>query len=503
MKKILALMMIMSLILVSCGGGENTSTTSQNAEDKVEVAQDLRVTLNGITNTMDVNIANYTNTSTIMYQVLSNLIYFDETFSMKPEVLTSWDQLDENTYELVINPDYMFHNGEPVTVEDVQYSILRLADIPQTASSVENIKDITIVDDKTLKMVTINPENNTMRGMANIVVVPKKLVEEQGDKYWEHPVGSGPFEFVSFVPGQEVVIKKWDDYPFEKAKLDSITFKNIEDATSLYIALETGETDFINKVQYLDQPRAEEHEDIKIQKVETVNTGFIAMNASKAPFDNELIRRAVAFATDKESMALLSGDAVVIDSMVPHFVEGYHSADTVPVYDVEKAKALLKEAGYENLSITCSAYSSDTARIELLQADLKKVGIEMNIEILEFGVFLDKVINQDYELLFGSWGNTNGDVASMLDCYTESSWGESNIAFYLDPEMDRLHKLAVETLDHDEKIEALKDIQELAGQACSMVPTTSGLTCYGMKKNLHGVGFIPSGILDFSKAYLE
>lgn len=513
MKKLLLWVLILCLALVGCQGS-NTSNESTNSVDSTtseasgssaeSVPQDATVTLNGITNTLDVNIANYTNTSSIMYHVLSNLFDFDDTFAMVPDAINEWEQVNPTTFKLIINTDYKFHNGDPMTVEDVQFSILRLRDIPQTASTVENIEDVKIVDDKTLELITIEPKNNTLRSIATTVVVSKKLLEEQGEKFWENPIGTGPFEFVSFTPGQEVVLKRWEDYPFEKTKLDTITFKNIEDPTSLYIALETGETDFINTIQYLDHDRANSNKDITTDQILTVRTAFVAMNASKAPFDNELVRRAVAHATDKESMALLAGDATVIDSMIPSFIDGYYSSDNTPEYNLDKAKALLAEAGYaDGLTIVCSAYSSDTSRIELLQADLKKIGITMEIEILEFGVFLDKVLGADYDILFGSWGNLNGDVTSMLDCYTEASLAESNISFYIDPEIDRLIKIAEETVDPEEKLEMVKQIQDMAAKAMSMIPTTTGVTTYGMNKHLKGVYYHPSGIIDFSDAYFE
>jgi len=504
MKKILVLILALSLALVSCNGSK-TSTADSAGGTSEAIVQEATVTLNGITNTLDVNIANFTNTSTIMYHVMDRLMTFDDEFNFVPAVLTKFEQTDLMTIECEMSTEYIFHNGDALKAEDVQYSILRLKDIPQTASLVEDVKDIEIVDETHLVIHLENPKNNVMRSLVgSVIIVNKKLMEEQGDDYWKAPIGSGPFKFSSFIPGQEVVVEKWIDHPFKVAKLDKITFKNIEDATSLYIALETGETDFINSIQFTDKERALENTAIKIEEHQTTRTAFISMNVTTEPFDNLLVRQAIAHATDKESYALLAGDAVPINSMVPEFVKGYHLAENTLTYDLDKAKALLKEAGYENgFSIVCSSYSADTSRIELLQADLKKIGVDMSIENLEFGVFLDKVLNADYDILFGSWGNTTGNLTDMLNCYSETSLAESNISFYTNPEVENYYKIATETIDENEKLEAVKAIQEIAAKDVPMIPTTAGVSRFGMKKNLMDVKISPVGYVDLREAYFE
>lgn len=500
MKKLFVVIIVVSMFLISC-----QKDVTQEKNHQLPVKSEAIVTLNGITNTLDVNIANFTNTSTIMYHVMDRLMTFDEHFNFEPAVIQSWEQTDDVTIRLTMNTNYQFHNGDPVSVDDVSYSIMRLKEIPQTASIVEHVNDIEILDDQTLILHLNTSKNNVMRGLVgSVVVVNKKLMMEQGDAYWKAPIGSGPFKFVSFVPGQEVILERWVDHPFKKAKLEKLTFKNIEDATSLYIALETGETDVINSIQFTDKDRAMDHPDIKVEEHQTIRTGFISMNVTKAPFDNVLVRRAIAHATDKESYALLLGDAVAIDSMVPSFITGYYSSEDMPSYDIEKAKALIAEAGYkEGIQIVCSSYSADTSQIELLQADLKKIGVEMTIENLEFGVFLDKVLGAEYEILFGSWGNTNGDVADMLNCYSETSLAESNISFYTNSELESYYKIATETIDENQRLEAVKKIQLIAAKDVPMIPTTSGVSRYGIRKNLMGVKIDPVGYIDLTEAYFE
>lgn len=381
----------------------------------------------------------------------------------------------------------------------------RIREIPKVASLMEYVESVTPIDGNKIRIKTTKPLYSLLRDLASSFDIVneshvKQIGEEAHDKV---PMGTGPYKLAEFIPGEKVILERWEENPFERPDIEKITYKAIEEASSRYIAIETEETDVVPQIHYTDLDRARNNNKINITERNTLRLSFISMNATKPPFDNKLVRRAIAYAVNKEAFAELAGEAVPIDSMISIISDGYHSSDKMPEYDLEKAKELLDEAGYKDgLEFTMWLYSP-LPEAELLQAELKTIGIDMKIENLEFGVFLDRVLNAEYQMVLGSWSSNTGDSLKMLRCYTEESLAEDNISFLINPQIDELYNRAEQTLNEDERISIIKKIQEIAAEDMSMIPTTSVKEISCFRNDIEGIEFYPTGIVKYDKAVIK
>lgn len=470
----------------------------------VQASQDsLLVAVSGIGNTLDSAIANFTNTTIVADHIYDRIIAFDENFQFVPAVATDWDYVDNVTFKFTVGEGFVFHNDEPLELEDVIFSIERLREIPRCASFMSNIAAVEITGENEITLRLVEPDSSTVRTLfSNAHVFNKSYVEEAGGNYANNPIGTGPYRMERFVPGDRIELVVWEDYPFAKPAIQKITFKTLEEDANRYISIETGEAQFAD-ISHHDQARAENNPNIDVVTMRTTNTSFISMNTQKAPFNNKNVRLAMAYATDKASLAIIQGGAIVIDSMTPPMLNTYHASDQLPGFDLAKAQALLEAEGYNAsnpLKFETWVYGGNAAVMETFQAYLRSIGVEMTIRNLEFGVFLEGMAKGEYQMLSGSWNNVTGDPLSALENYWTGSFGSHNISFFNNARCDELYDLAKATTDEAAIRAAAVEVQEIAAAEMPIIPTYSRLAIYAVGKDLQGVKYLPSGIYSFRTA---
>ncbi len=489
-------------------GGQASAPSQQPAQQSPAASSrdTLFVSLKSVGNTLDMAVANATNTTIMTNHIYDYIIGVDENFNFVPGVAKEWKQIDDLTWELTIGDGFVFHNGEALKLDDVVYSIERLRNVPKRASIMENIASTEITGDKNVTIKLVKPNSSTIKSLMGAAhVYNKAYCESVGEDYANKPIGTGPYVATSFVPGDKLVLTAWKDYPFEKPFINEITFKGIEEDASRFISLETSEAQFAT-IHYLDYERAKGNDKINAIESQTTNIGFISMNNTKAPFDNKNIRLAMAYAVDKDSLAAVKGGARVIDSMVPSMFGSYYSSPDVPKYDLEKARQLLEAEGYnasKPLTFEAWIYGGANPVMEAYQAVLKTIGVEMSIKNLEFGVFLEGMAKGEYQMLEGSWNNVTGDPLTAIEVYSSKSFGMQNIAFYNNPRCDELYEKSVAAKDEKDINEAAKEIQQIGAENMPIIPTFSNSAFYGMDKSLKDVVFYPSNIFSFKKARFE
>jgi peptide/nickel transport system substrate-binding protein len=504
MKKLLLALALMSLLaLAGCGGASATQPPSGDSGTPAAAAPgDITVVVREVGNNMDTLVANYTDTSIIMYHVYDQLVTIDDNLAIQEGVASSWNQPDNTTIEFVIKDGYKFHNGDPMTIDDVVFSIERTRDIARMASFVENLKEVS-ASGNTVTVKMNEPDSGYIRTFSSIVILSKKYCEEVGDAYANAPIGTGPFKVKEYIPGSRMVLEAWADYPFEKAKLNTITFKGISEQAAKYIAIESGDAHFA-LIDAKDKSRAESNDKVNLFEKTTTYTGFVAMNSTLAPFDNVNVRRAIASAYNKEGIAGISPGQKTIDSMFPTMFETYSSSEFTPTYDLAKAKELLEAEGYNAgnpLKFEAWIYSdSGLPPMEAFQAELRSIGVEMTIVNLEFGVFLEKMANGEYQLLSGGWNNVEGNPLSSFECYYSGSFGNMNIGFYSNPRADELYALAKATTSREDLLAYAKEIQDIAAKDVPILPSSTQLFYYAAVKGLQGVDMLTNAYVSFRGA---
>lgn len=319
MKRFVAILMAAAMlltVLAGCSGSTkpadttpaaDSSTAAAETESAAPSASAITVVLSDVGNNMDPSVANAINTFTIMSHVYDNLLNCNLDFSLQPGVIASWEQPDELTYKLTVGDGFMFQNGEPLEGEDVVYSLTRLENVSQTADLYAQIDSVS-AEGNVVTIVLKEANSGFIRDLVEVPVLNKSYCEEVGDAYANAPIGTGPYVMSEFVPGEKAVLTAWADYPGQKASIETITFKAIAEPSAAYIAVEAGDADF-TEIDATDYARAEANDNLVFYTGDTTYTAFVAMNTQEPPFDNVNVRKAMAYAYNKEGYRKI-GEAV-------------------------------------------------------------------------------------------------------------------------------------------------------------------------------------------------
>lgn len=502
MKRLAAILLALTLagtVFVGCGK-KSTSESAASGSSK-----ELTVAVTAVGNNLDPVVANYTDTSSIMSHVYDNLLNVDSKFNVTEGVVSSWSQPDSTTYELTMGKGYVFQNGQAATLDDMMYSLQRYANISQKASVWKNIASVT-GNGNVMTVKLKSADSSFLRDLVSTPLLSKSYCEKVGDKYANAPIGTGPYKVASYTPGESVVLETWDAYPSTKPSIQKITYKGIKEDSARYMAIESGSAQF-SAVSASDLKRAKSNSKLSTNSTVSTTTGFVAMNTSKAPFNNVTVRQAMAYAYNtKGYLSVATGSKSVIDSMFLKGTPYYSSASDKISYNLKKAQELLASAGYtkENpLTFTIAGYGATDPVMQAYQADLSSIGVKVTLQSYEFGTFLNMMQNKKYDMLAGSWSEPTGDPLSAAECYWSGSFGSMNISFYSNSKTDELYNQLKASTDKTEMTKISQEIQTIAWQDVPMFPTYTTNETYAYVKGLSNVDISAVGTVSFRHAKLS
>jgi peptide/nickel transport system substrate-binding protein len=306
------------------------------------------------------------------------------------------------------------------------------------------------------------------------IASPAALEEFEGDVN-EHPVGTGPFKFEEWNRNNTITLVKNPDYWMEgKPYLDKVIYQVIPENSARLNALQTGEIDVLDGMNATDTNAVEETEGLELLKRPSFNIGYMAFNTEKKPFDDPKVRQAINMAINKEEIvdAFYNGLAETATSPLPPSLWGYDDTLDPYEYNVEEAKKLLAEAGFEN-GFETELYTMSNPRpympepvkiAEAIQADLAEVGITAEIVSTEWATYLEDTKQGKHTMAMYGWTGVMADPDNFLYpnlSKTNTEKPAQNIAFYKSDEFTSLITEARETIDQDKRIELYKQAQQL------------------------------------------
>jgi peptide/nickel transport system substrate-binding protein len=341
--------------------------------------------------------------------------------------------------------------------------------------------------------------------------------EKWGDQWFAHPVGTGPFKFVEWVKGDHITLEKNPDYWGEKAKIDQLIFKVIPDASQRLLSLQKGEVQGMEFPNPDDLAKIEQDANLQILSEPGLNVGYLAMNMGtdtpgfEKPFGDVRVRQAINYAINKKAIVdqLYKGTAVVAKNPIPPTLWGYNDAIQDYEYNPEKAKELLKEAGYPNGFKTklwampvSRPYMFDPQKIATaIQADLKAVGIDAEIVTYDWGTYLQKTENGEHPMALLGWTADYADpddfLYVLLDSDSATVGSAGNIAFYRNPEVHNLNIQAQRETDQAKRAELYKKVQEIVHNDAPWVPLAHAKQILVFNKNVKGFVLYPTGDYHF------
>jgi ABC-type transport system substrate-binding protein len=448
-----------------------------------------------------------------------------------PRLAESWTaSADGKEYTFKLRKGVKFHDGTPFNADAVVYSIARQfkQDHPDFGNGpwkywgymdMDNIiQDVVAVDASTVKFTLKKPEAPFVANLAMnfSAIVSPTAAKKYGKDLSSNPVGTGPFKFVSWVKDDNIVLERYTGYWGDKAYLDRVIFKVIPDATARYLALKKGEVDIIDFPNPTDIAAIEADANLKVVKQAGMNVGYLAMNVERKPFDNKLVRQAVNYAINKAEIleAVYGPLGVAAVNPMPPDMWGYNKGIEDYGYNPEKAKELLAEAGYaKGFKTTLWAmpvsrpYNPNARRMaEIMQAQLKAVGITVEIVSYEWGTYLDKTGNGEHDMCLLGWTGDNGDPDNFLWVLLSIPAAEKpagNHAFWKNEEFNALIKEAKESPDQAKRTQLYEQAQVIFHEEAPWVPVAHSQVVEPMKKTVEGFVLYPTGKRFFGPVWLN
>lgn len=400
-----------------------------------------------------------------------------------PWLAESYDVIDDVTYRFHLKKGVKFHNGEEMKASDVVFSLKEASVSPVVthASSGLDPEGFEIEDDYTVIIKTLGPFSpilSCLSHSANSIVSEKASKEMSKDEYGRNPVGTGPFKFVKWDSGDKIVLERFDDYHGGgKAKADELVFRFITEAASRVIELESGGVDIIGEVPMNELARLAESDEYTIYSKPGMRVYPIIFNTIVKPFNDEKVRKAIAYATDQAEIieAVWEGQATQIYSIMPPAVMGYTEKTDHYDYDVEKAKSMLADAGYpEGLSFTLLTREDGVMvkSAEVLQAQWAKVGVNVKIEQMDAAAWSQNVGDKNFQVTISASNNSVGDPDSNFfkQFYTENAGVAGNYGSYSNKEVDDMIWQARAATDKDERIAFYEKLQQLVIEDSPWIP---------------------------------
>lgn len=430
----------------------------------------------------------------VTHAIFETLFEYDKDLQLQPKLAESYKTSEDGlTWTLALKKGVTFHDGTDFNADAVVFNFERwmdteneyhIGDFPYypflyggfKGDEEHKIDYVKAVDEHTVEIKL----KEKVAPFISYLAIPMfgiaspTAIEQYNERFYENPVGTGPFQFDSWTRNDKIVVKANENYYVESQPLlDQIIFTVVPDNSARLNVLLSGEADFIDGMNPEDAKTVEKDEKLKLVKRPSFNEGFMVMNTQKAPFDDVKVRQAINMAIDKKALVdgFYSGFADVAKSPVPPALWGYNDEIEDYKFDVKAAKALLAEAGYpEGFETEIWAMSNPRPYLpqpmktaEAIQANLEEIGIKAKIVTYEWATYLEKTGDGQHPMALYGWTGVMADPDNFLYpnlSNTNMETPANNLAFYDNEEFQELIEQARVTFDQDERIELYKKAQE-------------------------------------------
>lgn len=517
-----------SLVLTGCS--KESSTGSGGSKGK---KNNLIIGLEAEPTSLDAHQISDYNSSRASMEIYDQLVQFkDESTELEPDLAEKWDVSEDGLqYTFYLKEGVKFHDGTEVNADAVKFSIDRQTNpdhefyntgtYPYAEFTFGPIKSVEVVDEYTIKFTLNEPFAPFLGNMAMHAasIVSPEAVKKYGADFTKNPVGTGPYKFVSWTPGVEIVLEKNDDYFKDAPSIEKLIFKPITEAQTRLAELEAGNIDVMVNIPPDDLERLRGNEKVTMIEQPGMHVWWTAFNTQRAPFDNVKVRQAVNYAIDKDAIVngILQGSGEVANSPLPPTVWGHNPNVKNYDYDLDKAKELLAEAGYpDGFEVTYwvpesgSGMQQPQAMAAAIQSDLAKIGVKVKIQTLEWGAYLDKVFvpaeQNEMDMHQMSWIGDNGDPDNFLYIlFSGAQWPAAgfNDSYYKNDKVDELLKKARVTKDKEERTAMYEEAQELIMADAPWIVVDHEKQLIATSSRVKNFKLHPTGVFRFGDVTVE
>jgi peptide/nickel transport system substrate-binding protein len=517
--RLLAVMLVLALFASALAGCKKSEETDKS-DQAVTTADTFTYAQGADPRGLDPALVDDGESSKIIVNIYEGLLkYAADSTAVEPSLAESWTVSDDGlSYTFKLRQGVKFHDGTDFNAEAVKFNIDRqlpplvTEDMGYAGFVFGTVKDVVVDDPYT---VTINLKQKNSAFLANLAmsmaapIVSPKALKDGNNSVMEAPVGTGPYKFVEWNKGENVVLVRNDEYWGEKAKTKNVIFRFIADNSARVLALNNGEVDMIDGIDatVVDTIKTGGSE---LYEAAGMNVNYMAYNTTTSMFSTPEARIALSQAINVQELvdSLYQGYSEKANTILPSFVPGYDKTVKQVDYDAEAAKTGLAAAGITKVHMIAYSnprpYNAATGQslATAIQGYLQKVGVEATIDVFDWTTYKEKVKAGDYDIAFYGWIGDNGDPDNFLNLLADPD-PSMNIARWQDPTYIGMIKAALELPNGDARDKAYADMEKYVAERAVWLPISHAKTLAAYRPQVSGFNYHVTGNVFLSKVVVE
>lgn len=496
-------------------------------------AQSLTIALASEPTAMDPHYHQATPNNAMTSQIFETLVAQDAKMRLTPGLAASWKTLDDTTWEFKLQEGVKFSNGQPLTPQDVVFTFCRAMNNPESiagsyAAVVQKFADVQAPDAHTLVIKTLKPYPLLPNDLTRMGIIWNGIAEH-GDITFDldkkcgvtgawpkvidfntgkYAIGTGPYKLKSYVKGTGIELERNDGYWGEKPEWQHVKFVPVPNAGPRLTGLLSGDFDVVESPAARDVPRIKSTPGFGYVVTPSVRVVYfqadvgrdksplVKADNGKNPLQDVRVRRAISMAIDRKTIVdrIMDGMAVPANQFLPDGMFGTLPTPPQLTYDPEGAKKLLAEAGYPNgfeltLSSTNDRYINDGQITQAVAQYLSRVGIKTHVDAMTRSVYFPKRAKREFSFAMGGWASETGEASSFLQYWVTSfapelGMGTSNYGRYSNPELDKIFRQAVTTVDDAQREKLLQQALKLTLADLPSIPLHFESSIWAFRKGL-------------------
>jgi peptide/nickel transport system substrate-binding protein len=414
----------------------------------------------------------------VLYALHDGMVKPMPGLPLAPSLAESWTGSEDGAvYEFVLRKDAKFHNGDQVTAEDVKFSFERYRGTSHDLIK-NRVAEVETPDPQHIRFKLKAPWPDFLTFYATATgagwIVPKKYVEKVGDDgFKKAPIGAGPYKFVSFTPGVQLVLEAFDQYWRKTPSVERLVFKSIPEETTRLAALQRGEVDIVYSIRGELAEELQRTPGLTLKPVVPPAPFWIYFADqwdAKSRWHDERLRRAASFALDRKAMndAITLGYSKITGSIIPYSFDFFWQPP-LPAYDPARAKELLAEAGHPD-GFYAGDFYCDSSYSNVAEAALdnfQAAGIRLKLRPLERAAFVEAYSNKKLKNLILGGSGAFGNAATRLEAFVVKG-GAYVYGSY--PDIDALYQQQAAELDHKKRAAILDKMQQILAERMIYAP---------------------------------
>ncbi len=456
-------------------------------------------------------------TAGVIGQIYEGLVFATPEMKYVPSLATSWENTDPKTWIFKLRKGVKFHDGTPFNAEAVKFVFERLKD-PKTASprrgAVAWLDSVEVIDGYTVKFNLKYPYAPMISLISDktLLIASPAAIKKWGKDFGQHPVGTGPFMFKEWLPGQSLTFVANENYWNGRPYLDTLTYQIVAEEGTRLTLLRSGDVDMVAKISPHHLKLVEADPNLKVIRTPLMYVPHFGFKVNVKPFDDVRVRKALNYAVDVDSIIknLLMGVGKRVDHLYPPVVDYVNTSIQNYSYDPEKAKKLLAEAGYPNGFETTmwapkGRYTMDYQMAQAVQAQLAKVGVKAELKTAEWGRYISAIkAKTGMGMFMLIWGPTSGDLDwAIWNYFYSKNGGSTNYTWYSNPKVDELLMAAQKEYDPKMRGKLYWEAQEIIMDEAPWIQLEQEVQLTAAKKNVMGTIILPNTKVYFNKVWLE